>query len=207
LDILLGDSSIGVIGPATRTPDGRPEPPAARHDRRAWHILVESLGVVHINRRFDRQMVHDRRADRDVDAVNGAFMLIRTDLLRSLGGLDEDVFMYFEDADLCRRVRDTGHRIRFVADAPATHLGGASTAAGPEDAQVRAYLHRIDADLEFLRRHGKPWEPKVAAVAFTVRSIFGLVISLVRPQLRPRYRAALMYTVRQARGRIAPPPV
>lgn len=207
LQVLDSDASIGLVGPATTTPDGRPEPPAARHDRRAWHIVIESLGLVHLDRRFDRQMVHDRRHDQDVDAVNGAFMLIRTDLLRSLGGLDESVFMYLEDADLCRRVRDAGFRVRFVADAEAIHQGGASTAQGTADAQVRAYLHRIDADVEFLRRYGCRGEPVVAILAFAFRSVVGLAASVVLRGRRTRYRAALAYTRQQLRGRVPAPPV
>jgi GT2 family glycosyltransferase len=204
LTALRDDPTIGIVGPATTTATGLPEPAAARHDRRAWHILVESLGLVHLSRRLDRQMVHDRDHDQDVDAVHGAFMLVRTDLLRSLGGLDETVFMYLEDADLCRRVRDAGFRVRFVADAPAIHEGGASTAQGASDAQVRAYLHRIDADVEFVRRYGYPGEAVRAIGAFVLRSVVGLAVAVVRPARRARYRAALRYSLRQLRGRQAP---
>lgn len=204
LDVLTGDHTIGIVGPATMTPDGHPEPAAARRDRRAWHILIESLGLVHLDRRFDRQMVHDRRKDRDVDAINGAFMLMRTDLLRELGGLDETVFMYLEDADLCRRVRDAGFRVRFVAGAHAVHEGGASTAQGTSDAQTRAYLHRIDADVEFVRRYGFRGESALAIAAFVLRAVVGLLVSVVRPTRRARYRSALIYTLRQLRGRRAP---
>ena len=205
--VLTADDTIGLVGPATTTPDGRPEPAAARADRRAWHIALESLGLVHLDRRFDRQMVHDRSHDQDVDAVNGAFMLMRTDVLRSLGGLDESVFMYLEDADLCRRVRDRGLRVRFVANAHAVHLGGASTAQGDQHAQARAYLHRIDADLEFLRRHGHRGEVPLAIGAFVLRALVGLVVSVVRPARRARYRAALGFTLRQVSGRRPAPPV
>ncbi len=204
LDVLTGDPTIGMVGPATTTPDGHPEPAAARRDRRAWHILIESLGLVHLDRRCDRQMIHDRRNDQDVDAINGAFMLMRTNLLRELGGLDETVFMYLEDADLCRRVRDAGYRVRFVADAHAVHEGGASTAAGSPDAQVWAYLHRIDADVEFIRRYGRRGEVVLAIGAFVLRAAIGLAVSLVRPGRRARYRAALWFSLRQLRGRQAP---
>lgn len=207
LAVLDSDPMIGLVGPATRMPDGSPEPPAARKDRRAWHVAVESLGLVHINRRFDRQMIHDRRSDRDVDAISGAFMLIRTDLFRSLGGLDETVFMYLEDVDLCRRVRDVGYRVRFVASATAVHEGGASTARGDSNAQVRAYLHRIDADIEFLRRYGRRGEPELAIAAFVARAVVGLAVSIVRPTRRSRYRAALWYSIRQLGGRRPPPAV
>jgi len=201
------DPTIGIVGPATTTPTGDPEPPAARRDRRAWHIVVESLGLVHLSRRFDRQMIHDRRHRQDVDAVNGAFMLLRTDVLRDLGGLDETAFMYLEDSDLCRRVRDIGLRVRFMADAAAVHLGGASTARGSGDEQIRAYLHRVDADLEFLRRYGRGGAAGVAVSAYLLRSLIGLVVSLARPDLRPRYRTSLRYCLGQVRGRRPPPPV
>lgn len=202
--VIDADPTIGIVGPATTTPAGRPEPSAARHDRRAWHILIESLGLVHLSRRLDRQMIHERDHDQDVDAVNGAFILMRTDLLRSLGGLDASVFMYLEDADLCRRVRDAGLRVRFVADAPAVHEGGASTAQGSEGAQVRAYLHRIDADLEFLRRHGRRGETGLALAGFVLRSLIGLAVGVMRPERRTRYRAALRYSVQQLGGRQPP---
>lgn len=207
LAVLKGDPSIGLVGPDTTTSHGDPEPPAARHDRRAWHILIESLGLVHLSRRFDRQMVHNRGHDQDVDAINGAFMLARTELLRSLGGLDESVFMYLEDADLCRRVRDAGYRVRFVAGAGAVHDGGTSTAQGAPGAQVRAYLHRIDADLEFLRRYGSRGEALLAILAFSCRALLGLAASVAVKDRRARYRAALAYTVQQIRGRVPAPPV
>lgn len=207
VSVLLDSPDIGIVGPNTRLPDGRPEPPAARRDRSAAQIVVESLGLVHLSRRFDLQMLHNRDHDQDVDAVNGAFLVTRTTLLRELGGLDESVFMYLEDQDLCRRVRDAGYRVRFVAGAHAVHGNGTSTARGSEEQQVRAYLHRIDADLEFLRRHGRPGAAGAAVAAFTARALIGLLISVVRSERRLRYRRAFSYTVRQIRGRVPAPPV
>lgn len=201
------DPTIGVVGPNTRLPDGRPEPPAARRDRSAVQILVESLGLVHLSRAFDLQMVRDRTRSQDVEAINGAFMLMRTDVVRGIGGLDETVFMYLEDQDLCRRVRDAGYRVRFVANAHAVHGNGTSTARGSERQQARAYMHRIDADLEFLRRYGRRSEVPVAIFAFTLRSLIGLAVSVVRPDRRLRYRSALVYSLRQLAGRRPPPPV
>jgi GT2 family glycosyltransferase len=168
---------------------------------------VESLGLVHLSRRLDLQMIVDRRASRDVDAVNGAFLLARTDLLRGLGGLDEDVFMYLEDADLCRRVRDAGARVRFVSDARAVHGGGTSTDRGDTGARTRAYLHRIDGDVEFLRRYGRRGAASVAALAFALRALIGLVVAAGSPTRRARYRAALPFALHQLGGRHPAPPV
>jgi GT2 family glycosyltransferase len=58
--------------------------------------------------------------------VSGACLMIRRDLLERLAGWDERFFMYCEDTDLCKRVRDAGYDIRFVPDAVVAHEGGAS---------------------------------------------------------------------------------
>jgi N-acetylglucosaminyl-diphospho-decaprenol L-rhamnosyltransferase len=206
-DVLLADPSIGLVGPNTVTADGKPEPPAARRDRAAVHILLESLTLTRLHPWFDRQTVRDRSTDRDVDAVNGAFMLARTGLLRRLGGLDETVFMYLEDGDLCRRVRDAGYRVRFVAGARVVHAGATSTSRGDPGAQARAYLHRLDADIEFLRRYGRRGEAGLAVAAFLLRAGLGLVASIWMKDRRLRYVSALRWTWAQRSGRHAPPPV
>ena len=206
-EVLLGDRSIGLVGPNTLRSDGRPEPPAARRDRSAVHILLESLGLTRLHPWFDRQTIGDRSTDRDVDAVNGAFMLIRTELLRQLGGLDEAVFMYLEDGDLCRRVRDAGFRVRFVAGASAVHAGAASSSRADLERQARAYVHRLDADIEFLRRYGRPGEAGLAVGAFLLRCVIGLFVSTWMKDRRMRYATALRWTWSQRRGRRPPPAV
>lgn len=206
-DVLLGDLRIGLVGPNTMTSDGRPEPPAARNDRSALHILLESVALTRLHPWFDRQTVRARSVDRDVDAVNGAFMLLSTDLLRKLGGLDDTVFMYLEDGDLCRRVRDAGYRVRFVAGAPAVHAGATSTIRADPAAQARAYLHRLDADIEFVRRYGRRGEAGAALAAFLLRSAVGLVASVRLKERRLRYTMALRWTWDQRAGRRPPPPV
>jgi GT2 family glycosyltransferase len=64
------------------------------------------------------------------DWVSGACILVRRTLLEQLDGFDEGFFMYCEDIDLCRRVRDAGYGVRFEPAAVAVHEGGASTPAG-----------------------------------------------------------------------------
>jgi hypothetical protein len=58
--------------------------------------------------------------------VSGACMLVRRSVLERVGGFDESFFLYCEDLDLCRRIRDAGLRIRFEPRATAVHEGGAS---------------------------------------------------------------------------------
>jgi N-acetylglucosaminyl-diphospho-decaprenol L-rhamnosyltransferase len=58
--------------------------------------------------------------------VSGACMLLRRTALEQLGGLDDGFFMYSEDVDLCKRLRDEGFGIRFEPVATVVHQGGAS---------------------------------------------------------------------------------
>lgn len=63
----------------------------------------------------------------EVDWCSGAAMLIHLDLFLELGGFDEQFFMYLEDVDLCKRVRNNGGKIVYVHDAVLKHLGSVST--------------------------------------------------------------------------------
>ena len=63
----------------------------------------------------------------DVDWVSGACMMARRDMLRRVGGFDERYFLYWEDADLCRRLRGQGWGIRYVTSAEVVHQAGQSS--------------------------------------------------------------------------------
>jgi N-acetylglucosaminyl-diphospho-decaprenol L-rhamnosyltransferase len=60
------------------------------------------------------------------DWVSGACMFFRRSVLEELGGFDEGFFMYCEDIDLCRRLWDAGHELRYEPTATVVHEGGAS---------------------------------------------------------------------------------
>ncbi len=63
---------------------------------------------------------------KNVGFVTGAALFIRKNLFIDLGGFDEQMFMYFEDADLCMRVKDSGYKILFIPEVEIIHLRGAS---------------------------------------------------------------------------------
>jgi GT2 family glycosyltransferase len=73
-----------------------------------------------------------------VDWVSGACMLGRRDALEAVGGFDEGYFMYWEDADLCRRLRARGFEVRYVPAAVAVHLVGESSRTA-RVASIRAF--------------------------------------------------------------------
>jgi N-acetylglucosaminyl-diphospho-decaprenol L-rhamnosyltransferase len=66
-----------------------------------------------------------------VDWVSGACMSIRRQTLEEIGPMDERFFMYFEDADLCRRAREADWLVCYLPQVEVFHHTGASTHAKP----------------------------------------------------------------------------
>lgn len=60
--------------------------------------------------------------------VGGSAMFLRMAVFRQLGGFDPDIFLYFEDDDLCLRMRAAAQALVHVAGARVRHEGGASSA-------------------------------------------------------------------------------
>ena len=62
----------------------------------------------------------------DIFWASGACLVIRTDIFKSVGGLDADFFAHMEEIDLCWRLNSRGHRLVCVPQSTVYHLGGAS---------------------------------------------------------------------------------
>lgn len=96
----------------------------------------------------------DRDSDRTqaIDWVSGCCMVIRGDLFRAVGGLDERFPMFFEDVDLCRTITDRGHQVHYVPAAEIVHLvGGSRRRAALRSVWLR---HRSMARY-LLKHHGR----------------------------------------------------
>jgi GT2 family glycosyltransferase len=73
----------------------------------------------------------DRKTSRDVDCLVGCAMLMRTDIVKELGGFDDRVPLYLDDIDLCRKITESGGRIRCVIEASVWHMHNVSCSKAP----------------------------------------------------------------------------
>ena len=100
----------------------------------------------------------------------GAAMLVRRDAFDRVGGFDERYFLYWEDADLCRRLRGAGWSTRFVPGARVHQPGGASATTATRLA-TRAFH---DSAYRYYATHvvRSPWHPArwLAKVALGLRA-------------------------------------
>ncbi len=108
-------------------------------------LAFEALGI---NRLWPRNPVNlryrlldlDLGGEAEVGQPAGAFLLLRRDALETVGGMDAGFHpVWFEDVDLCRRLRDAGLALRYVPFAAASHAGGHAVSRLPLQARLRAW--------------------------------------------------------------------
>lgn len=109
----------------------------------------------------------------EVDWVSGACMVVRRRVLEEIGPMDERFFMYFEDADLCRRARDSGWLIYYLPQVEVLHHTGASSRDKP-----RAIWNLHKSAFLYHRKHG-PYGPLhlyslLAAIGLCTRALVKL---------------------------------
>ena len=78
---------------------------------------------------FKRLNLHETEISGDivpVQCTTGAFMMMRTETYRGLGGMDEDYFLHVEDVDFCMRLAKTGQRIVYLPRLRILHLKSTS---------------------------------------------------------------------------------
>ena len=151
LDTLLaeldGCPSTGAVGPALRTPDGGYQ--VSFGGRRTFgRELLQKLFLNSLRARS----LGRRRRRREVGWVSAAFLIVRRSAFEAVGGFDEAFFLYFEDIDLCLRLREAGWNVVYLPVAEAEHEGGATTAVRPWRSR---YAYR-KSQLYFYRKHNPP---------------------------------------------------
>ena len=128
--VLHEDPATGVAGPRLLDDEGG----LAWSQRRFPRLRSTFAQALFVQRLLPRatwtdEVIRDPAAYErpgEPDWLSGACLLLRRDALERLGGLDEGFFLYSEDTDLCRRLRDAGYRVRYEPGVTARHEGGAS---------------------------------------------------------------------------------
>ena len=114
----------GIVGAKLINPDGSVQPSVyhfptlGRATREYW---LSQEGV------YEKYAPKSKKAI-EVEAVTGAAMLIPRKTIEKVGLLDERYFMYFEDLDYCRRIRQAGLKVYYLPEAEIIHHHGKSAA-------------------------------------------------------------------------------
>lgn len=176
LDFMERDPRIGIAASRLEDPDGKPQRSAFRFPSPISEFEGNlKLGIV--SRLLKRWVVAPPVVDHaiETDWAAGASMIVRTDVFRSIGLLDEGYYTYFEDVDLCFNARKAGWSIWYVPESRVVHLVGQSTGVTVK-VPKRQPSYAFEARRRyFLKNHG----PLYAAMADA-----GLILGMALWKLR-----------------------
>ena len=157
LDFAVPRPDVGVVGPMLLNPDG-----SIQSSRRRFPSLLTALAESTIvewrlwprNPWVRRYHVLDRSPYevQDVDWLTGACLLVRREAVETAGLLDERFFMYSEELDWCRRIKEAGFRVVYVPQARVVHYSAQSSE------QVKTFQHvqfQRSKILYFRKHHGR----------------------------------------------------
>jgi GT2 family glycosyltransferase len=116
----------------------------------------------------------DRNSVSSVPCVTGAALMVRHSLFSSLGGLDEELPMYFEDLDLCARI-GRQQLIYHVPTAQVVHIGGKSSEGAPARSLLLA-MEDGEAPWMYLRRYRGRWYARAFRAITLVSSALRLAV-------------------------------
>lgn len=185
---------IGVLGPALIYPDGSTQlsfykdPTPANEFQRA--VFLEKLTNAKNRKRLkEGGLIY-------ADWIMGACMLIRREVIDKTGPLDDNVFMYYEDFDICLRARNAGWRVACLPESKVIHFENAS---GEKKFSTERETRSAASLAYFYRKHYPPQRlfllKAVRAIEAVSRIIlFGILYALKRKEYH-LYRVRSYYSL------------
>lgn len=121
IKVFENDPEIGALGPKLSGADGKVQ---------EWNTGVEIslLDLIRNNLGLPRsKKIWESQVARETAWISGAALIVPRKVFSLIGGFDEKFFMYFEDNDLCFRIRKTGKKLLYFPAVAILHLGGKSS--------------------------------------------------------------------------------
>ena len=144
------NSKYAAIGCRLKFPNGEFQNSCFRVPN-LYGIFIESIWLAQIFKNnyflnWNRYGCHDQywKTSTEVDCVMGSFVLLRNSVLKKIGFLDTNIFMYGEETDLCYRIKKKGYKILYYPDASIIHVhSGSQKNAADEAWSYRANIRGI----------------------------------------------------------------
>lgn len=172
IEFAAAHPEAAVIGPKLINSDGTMQ----KNGRRFPYLLREILGITRAYKLiwnwFDRTMEYGRSDfDRtaEVDEICGACMFVRKAAIDRVGLLDEQFFMYYEEVDWCRRIKQAGWKVYYLPDAHVMHHWAQAAKQTGLDGSRIFYRSQY---LYFRKHHGP-------AQALILRSLSNLLLMVL----------------------------
>lgn len=125
---------FGLLAPALEFPDGKIQISARAFPRRRDFLLSRGSPLFRLGITGEKKagyIIPNDDKPMEIPAVSATALLVSTALFKEIGGFDERFFMYLEDIDLCRKVRDKGLAVILLPDVRIRHSWRKSSSQRP----------------------------------------------------------------------------
>jgi len=173
-----GHPDVGILGAKILLPDGKLDEACRRRFPNPWNSFLRLFGF----REFSDYNYQNISVDQEmeVDAVVGAYLMIRKSVIEKIGLLDEEYFMYGEDLDWCWETKKAGFKIVYYPRAEITHYKYGSSQQIPFRTSRMAHT----AMKIFYRKHyakGHNWLfNQFVYLGITLRMYLVLIVNIFR---------------------------
>lgn len=152
--------SVGVSGCKVLNHDGSFQPACRRGFPTPWAAFCKLFGLQSLfpgSKLFGKYNLTylDEDQQNYVDALIGAFMFARKNVIDQIGGFDETFFMYGEDLDICYRIKEAGYEVSYYPETTIVHFKGESA----KRSTINEIKHFYKSMEIFARKHysTSPW--------------------------------------------------
>jgi GT2 family glycosyltransferase len=179
----------GAVGPQLLNLDGSIQP-SCREFPDFSTLLYDILGLSYLfpkSRIFGkwRMGYFDHNSVREVDQPMASALILRRKALAQVGLLDEDFFMFFNDVDLCYRLRKNRWKIYFYPDAKAYHFLGGST----QKVKTKMIYLSHRGYFKFLKKHRETILDEIllvpSACLLFLTAVIRMLIVYVKESIQP----------------------
>lgn len=162
MDYLTKNNKCGIIGPKLLNKDG-----TIQNGLRQFPTLLMALSRHTLLKyipycKYIIKKYHMRHfnlnQNASVDQVSGAAMMIRHDIFKKTGLFDEQFFIFFEEVDYCRRIKNMELDVYYNTNATIYHFGGKSR----DQVNFNAIYFHLESMLKYLKKHN----PKTVFILF-----------------------------------------
>jgi len=161
-----GRPKAGIAGSLLLSPQGAPQGSPFRFPGIASE-LDRGLRLGVVSRLLSPYVaVPKTQEPRRVDWVSGASMILRRAMLEEIGLLDEGLYTYFDDPDICLRAARSGWETWFVPQSRVIHLEGATTGVADRRIENRRPAYWFQARRRYFLKHHGPWYTAMVDAAF-----------------------------------------
>jgi N-acetylglucosaminyl-diphospho-decaprenol L-rhamnosyltransferase len=151
-----GHPRCGVLG-VKLVGEGGSVQPSCRYFPTPWNVFLASTGLKRFfpGTRLVDDMSWDHASVRDCDWVPGSYYLVRREVIERVGLFDPRYFLYYEEVDHCRAVRQAGWSVTYYPFTHVVHIGGesAETDAPLTHAGRQISTLQTESELLYFRKH------------------------------------------------------